>query len=560
FAKSHPSLKKEDLAVQNISDIHLLSNRSFEPDVNGDQKTVNFLSIVAVIIVIIGSINYINLITATSSERSKQSAMRRLLGSSRQNLIGQFLTEAILVNLLAFAFAILLIQLVFPWYEQLTDKQFSKHILTDGLFWSRISMLFIVNIALSGLYPALVLSDVKPVSVLRRSFTQSVSGNLLRKGLVIGQFSVAIVVLIASVVIYRQVSFMRNQELGMNITQTLVLTGPMNAEADSSHIPKVRSFIDQLQSLSMVKSVSVSGAVPGNNIHQMNTTTGIVKYGSNVESGLNYCNYSIDENFVSLMQMQMVAGRNFRKDNPDGEVLLNEESARLLGFKSPAAAIGQNITFGGRGRDHSEVIGVIKDFKQRSVKDAMLPLMHRYSAANDAYYSVKLNTSNMQSTIAAVEKIWKQQYPENSFEYFFLDDLFDQQYKSDIRFGRIIGIFSALTFFITCLGIIGLTAATISKRTKEIGIRKVLGASINSIVTMISGGFVKLVVIAILIASPIAWLLMNEWLKDFNSRISIGWQVFAIAATLSVLIAVITISFQSIRAALTNPVKSLKSE
>lgn len=560
FAKAHPDLKKEDLIVQNIREIHLHSKKSFEPDINGDNRTVNFLVVVAVIIVIIGSINYINLITATSSERSKQSGMRRLLGSSRMALIGQFLTETLLINLLGLGFAVLLIQLVFPMYETLTDKKFPKHILLDNAFWFRILILFVVNAILSGFYPALVLSGVKPVVVLRRTFTQSASGNFLRKGLVVTQFAVAIVVLIASVVVYRQVSFMRDQDLGMNISQTMVLRGPMNAESDSVHLNKVHGFLSQLATLSMVKMVSVSGAVPGNDVHQMNTTTGIVQYGSNLESGLNYCSYNIDENFLPLMQMEIAAGRNFRPGNSNAEVLINEESSRLLGFKNPAAAIGQKITYGGRGQDHSVVVGVIKDYKQRSVKDAMLPMIHRYSKSDDSYYSIKLNTASLGNTISIIEKNWKQHFPDNSFEYFFLDDLFDQQYRADLRFGNIIAIFSGLTFFITCLGILGLTAATITRRTREIGIRKVLGASVPGIVTLISREFLKLVCIAIIIGSPVAWLLMNEWLKDFNTRINIAWWIFAAAGALALTVAIVTISFQAIKAAIANPVDSLKSE
>jgi len=557
---SKARLRHENLVAQNIRDIHLFSNRSFEPDINGDYKTVNFLMIVAVLIVIIGCINYVNLITANASERSRESGMRRLLGSSRSGLIGQFLTETLIINVISFLVALLIIQLVYPFYLSLAAKEFDRHIFRTPSFWKILFGLFVLNALLSGLYPAFILSSVKPAAVIRRSFTASASGNFLRKGLVVGQFTVAIIVLIASAIVYRQVQFMRNQDLGMNASQMLVIKGPVNTESDSLHKLQVEAFKNQLSGLGAVQAITTSGAVPGDNINQLNTTTGIKKYGSNIESGLNYCNYDIDENFVPAMQMNLVAGRNFRSGNPRNEVLVNEEAARLLGFSSAQAAIGGKITYGRRGIPYSEIVGVLKDYKQRSVKDAMLPMIHTYSQSNDGYYGLKVNMTSIQPTIAAIQKIWKKSYPENSFDYFFLDELIDKQYRSDLRFGKIIGIFSALTFFITCLGILGLTTATVSKRTKEIGIRKVLGASVNSIVSLISKDFLKLVCFAIVIGSPIAWLLMNEWLKDYNTRINIGWAVFIAAGMLALIVAMTTISYQAIKAALSNPVNSLKSE
>jgi putative ABC transport system permease protein len=558
FSKAR--LKHENVVAQGIKDIHLLSNRSFEPDINGDIKTVNFLTVVAILIVIIGCINYVNLVTANASGRAKEAGMRKLLGSSRTSLVQQYLAETLIVNILAFAIALVLIEIVYPYYIELTGKDFRQHIFMEPSFWTAFSTLFIVNAMMSGLYPAFVLSSIKPTAVIRRKFTQSTTGTLLRKGLVVGQFTVSIIVLIASVVVYRQVTFMRSQEMGMNPNQQLVLKGPMTTEPDSIHVQRIKSFKNQLQIIGAVSEVATSGAVPGENINQLNTTTGIVKFGSNIESGLNYCNYDIDENFLPSMQIKLAAGRNFRPDNLRNEVLLNEEAARLLGYASPQEAIGGKITYGRRGMPYSTVVGVIMDYKQGSVKDAMLPIIHTYSQTNDSYYSLKINTLNLNQTISGIEKIWKSSFPENSFQYFFLDEMIDRQYKADLRFGQIIGIFSALTLFITCLGILGLTAATISKRTREIGIRKVLGASVNSIVSLISRDFIKLVCIAILIASPVAWLLMNEWLKDYHTRITIGWWIFVAAGSLALAVAIITISFQAIKAAIANPVNSLKAD
>ena len=559
FAKK-AGLKHQALIAQNIKDIHLYSNRGFEPDINGDSKTVRFLTIVAILIVLIGCINYVNLVTANASERAREAGMRRLLGSTKSTLVRQYLVETLMVTVLSFLFALLLVQVIYPYYADLTGKQFETNILNGTPFWSAFLGLFFVVALLSGLYPALFLSSVKPSAVIRRTFTQAVSGNFLRQALVVGQFSVAIVVVIASVVVYRQVQFMRNQQMGMNTSQLFVLKGPISSGSDSVRGQKVGAFRNELLKIQGVELVSSSGAVPGEGISQLNTTTGIVQYGSNIESGYNYANYDIDENFIPGLEMKMVAGRNFRPNNSRQEVIINQEACRLLGFKTAEAAIGSKINYGGRGRDHSIIVGVVGDYKQRSVKESMLPIIHTYSKVNDSHFSVKINTSNLHERIAAIQKIWKSIYPENSFEYFFLDDLIERQYKADLRFGKIISIFSALTLFITCLGILGLTAATIARKTREIGIRKVLGASVQSIVALISGSFVKLVLCAILIASPVAWFLMNEWLQDYNSRINIGLWVFVAAGTLALLVALITISFQAIRAAIANPVNSLKAE
>ena len=552
-------LKNENIVAQNIQDIHLYSNRGFEPDINGDIKTVRFLNIVAILIIIIGCINYVNLVTATASARAKEAGMRKLLGSSKSSLIQQYLTETTIVNLMAFAFALVLIQFVYPFYLDLTGKNFLKNLFLEESFWVDVAGLFISNALLSGIYPALVLSSVKPYAVIRRTFTQG-AGTFLRRGLVVGQFTVAIIVLIASTVVYRQVQFMRNQDMGMNASQLLILKGPVHSESDSIHNQRIRSFRNQLLNLGKIEQISTSGAVPGENINQLNTTTGIVKYGSNIESGYNYANYDIDENFLPGMQIKLLAGRNFRANNPRNEVLINEEACRLLGYASPVAAIGGRITYARRGQQYSEIIGVVADYKQRSVKEAMLPLIHTYSETNDSYYGLKVNTGNIRQTVSSIEQIWKSSFPENAFQYFFLDELIDRQYKSDLQFGKIIAIFSGLTLFITCLGILGLTAATIAKRTREIGIRKVLGASSNSIVSLISIDFIRLVCIAILIASPVAWFLMNEWLKDYNTRINIGLWVFLAAGSLAVFVAMATISYQAIRAANANPVNSLKAE
>ncbi|MBC9909876.1 ABC transporter permease [Chitinophaga varians] len=560
---SKEKLKMDKLRAEPIKDIHLLSHKSFEPEENGDLKTVQFMLVIAVLVLLVGSVNYVNLTTARAVDRTKETGMRKALGSSRMSLVKQFMTETVLINLIAMALALLLIEVLLPAYVQLTGRPITANFFHSTFFWLTAAALFVFSCILSGLYPALVLSAVKPVSVTRRSFTTSSGSILFRRVLVVAQFSAALIVLSASLIVFRQLSYMRHQDLGLSTDQILVLRAPagQGKVIDSIRRQQSAAFLSSVSQLPQVEKVAATDALPGSSLHDLSTTSGVSLLGSNI--GLNYTfyAYAIDENFLPLMKLKLLAGENFRPgvSNAD-KMILSREACRLFGFNTPEEAIGKKLTLSWTSLGYSTIVGVVEDYHQQSLKTAMLPMIHWYRTNGGVFFSAKLNTTNIDQTVAKMQLLWQQQYPDYPFEYHFLDEMFDEQYKADQRFGKIVEIFSAFTLFITCLGILGLTAYNITKRSKEIGIRKVLGASVASIVNLLSQDFVKLAAIAIFIATPLTWYIMSRWLQDYAYRIQIQWWMFAITGLVTVAIALITVSLQSIRAALANPVKALKSE
>ncbi|NLR80968.1 ABC transporter permease [Chitinophaga eiseniae] len=555
-------IKRNLYIAEPIKDIHLHSHKSFEPEENGDIRTVQFMLAVAALILLVGAVNYINLTTARASDRSRETGMRKALGSSRASLIKQFMTETVLINILATGLALIFIQLLLPVYTRLTGQPVTHGFFHAAFFWWMAAALFLLNCLLAGLYPALVLSGVKPVSVTRK--TTTASGNAtFRKVLVVGQFAAALMVLSASGIIFQQLSFMQRQDLGLNTSQILVLRSPHGEGKSIDSIRRLQSqgFISQVKQLSQVERVSTSESLPGVSLHELSTFDNIKRYESGEGNGYNFYCYSIDAGFVPLMNIKLLAGHNFRAGQPNlDELILNKEACRLLGFNSPEDALGKKVTLAFHEQPYSTVVGVVDNYHQQSLKGAILPMMHWYNESRGSFFSVKLQTRDIRQTLAKIESYWETQYPGYPFEYHFLDQMYDQQYKADLQFGTLVRIFSLFTLLITCLGILGLTAYNISRRSKEIGIRKVLGASVTSIVGLLSGDFVKLVAIAVAISAPLTWYIMSRWLQGFAFRTQIQWWLFAISGLLTMTIALTTVGLQSVRAALANPVKSLKSE
>ncbi len=562
-AFSKKRLRKEIVTAEPIKNIHLYSHKTFEPDVNGNIKTVNFLLIISFLVILIGSANYVNLTTARSVEKTKEASLRKVLGSSRVALVKLFFTESFIINILSLLCSLLLVKLSMPVYTSIVGESIGSTVFTTASFWILTASLFILNTLLSGIYPAFVLSSVKAAVVTSRNFTGSLKGTLLRRVLVVGQFTVALIVLSAAVIIYQQLYFVQHQNLGMNIDQVLVVRGP-HVDGSDPKFKNVGSFKNELLQVPGVQQVSLTACLPGMGLNSLNTNTDVRRYEQTAYSGYNYYLYGIDANFVPMMGMQLVAGENFSstpKSN-NKKLLINEEAARILGFVSPAAAVGQKIRIGGEsGPDNYHIVaGVIKNYHQQSLKEAQLPMIHWFEEDGTNYYALKVHTTDMQKTLAAIEKQWQSSFSGHVFDYFFMDEMFNQQYKGDVQFGKIVNLFSIFTLFITCLGLLGLTAYNVSKRTKEIGIRKVLGASAAGIVSLLSKDFLKLVIIAVIIAVPLCWFAMTKWLQNFAYRIDISAWVFVITGLATILIAFIAISLQSVKAALLNPVNSLRAD
>ncbi len=541
--------------LQPITDIHLDSDFMGEFKANGNRQSVYFLTVVAVLILIIAWINYINLSTAKSIERAREVGVRKVMGGFKRQLIQQFLTESLFLNLVAIVMAVTGTFLLMPWFGSLTGRELGNELFLQPLFWLTLIILIVAGAMLSGIYPAFILSSFRPSEVLKGKFRNSDKGVWLRKSMVVTQFIASITLLVGTFTVNRQINFMRGQSLGVNIDQTLVINGPM--VTDSTQRQKYQIFKNEVFRNAEVMSVTAASSVPGAQPDW--NAGGIRRLSQRPDESNQYRVIEMDGSFVTGFGLSVVAGRSFSDDLPSEEknVMLNESGARLMGFVKPEDAINDRINFWG---DTLKIVGVIKDYHQESLKKAFEPLVFRYSKAPNGYYSVRFNTSQVKESISKFESIWKEVFPGNPFNYFFLDDHYDMQYRADKQFGNIFGLFSMLAIFIACLGLFGLSSLMALQRTKEIGIRKVLGASVSGLLGLISKDFIILIGVAIMLSVPVAALIMDSWLQAFANRIPLTWWLFALPGVMVTGVALITISFQTLKAAMANPVKSLRSE
>ena len=562
------NLNNISLTLQPLRDIHLYSNLSQEISTGGNGKMVWYLGVVAALILIIAYINYVNLSTAKVIERAKEVGIRKVLGSQRLQLILQFLFESLLLNLFSIGIAIFIVLIAMPWFSTICGVQMSFTLWKDIYFDLAFAGLLLSAILLSALYPALILSNYKPVQILKGKFMNNTQGLSLRKTLVVFQFVATIFFMIGTLVVYRQVNFMKDANKGMNMKQTLVVVAPQNVrptDADNlSYMAKDSVFQTELSRLPQIESVTSSSSIPGENIGWVMGYTHRSPDGG--EKNLRLSTQEIGAKYLHQFNVQVVAGQAFSAHpwaakNPP--MMLNEAAVTSLGFKNPEDAIGKLVeTKNGRGRIfENEVVGVIKNFHQVSLKDDYTPIVFRPGDPNStSHYELKVNTGNLPGAIAQVEKTFKSVYPESAFQYFFLDEFFDQQYKAEQHFGQVFTLFSGFAIFVACLGLFGLTLITITQRIKEIGIRKVLGASVPNILLLLSKDFMKLILVANLIALPLAYWGCHQWLQNYTFRIHFSLLFLVIPMITVFLIALATISFQAIKAALANPVKSLRSE
>ncbi|HEY9487198.1 MAG TPA: ABC transporter permease, partial [Chryseosolibacter sp.] len=541
--------------LQPLTDIHLDSDFMFEFKRNGDRQSAYFLSIVAILILIIAWINYINLSTAKSIERAREVGVRKVMGSDRTQLVQQFLFEAILFNTIAVAIAIVLVVLLTPSFSELTGRDLGYVLLSESMFWAWMAVLIIGGALLSGLYPAFVLSGFRPVEVLKGRFKNTAKGVLFRKGMVVIQFVASITLIVGTFTVYRQLRFMQDQKLGVDINQTLVLQAPN--VVDSTYAQKFQVFKQQIMQYPEVLSVTAASSVPG---RQPEWNAGGIRRLSQREDEANqYRVIMMDHDFIKTFGLEVLKGRPFSGElsNEYQNVMINESAARLMGFSKIEDAINDEIFFWG---DTFRIIGVLKNYHQESLKKAYEPLVFRYNDAPGGYYSIKFNTSNVRESIVKFEDHWKALFPGNPFIHFFLDDHYNEQYQADQQFGKVFGVFSILAIFIACLGLFGLSSLTAIQRTKEIGVRKVLGATIQSILALMSRDYLMLLSVSIVLAIPIAWWIMRSWLQEFAYRIPLAWWIFVVPSLTVVLIALITVSVHTFRAARTNPATSLRYE
>jgi len=537
-----------------LKKIHLYSNREAELGMNGNIEFIYMFSAIALFILLIACVNFMNLSTARSANRAREVGVRKVLGSPRKYLIAQFLTESIIVTLIGAIIAFFAAWALLPLFNQMSGKDLT--ITAQTMVWIVPLMIGLVLIigALAGSYPALFLSGFQPIEVLKGKLASGFKGGMLRNFLVVFQFSISIFLIIGTLVIYNQLKYIQSKDLGYNRNQVFTVWN-VNVLGNNA-----KAFKQEVKQLTGVQNVTMTGALPTSGY--WNSSVIFKGPVADQKNSVTSETWVVDEDYIATLGMKMQSGRNFSKEmlTDSTAILINETAEKMLGFKNP---INQLVYYP---QDNKalvlkpyHIIGVVKDFNFQSLRSNVTPLI-LFMGNDEGGISIRANAANIPALLNQIKSKWSGFSPNQQFMYTFMDQDFDAIYRTEQRTGIIFVSFSSLAIIIACLGLFGLAAYAAEQRTKEIGIRKVLGASMSTIVQMLSKDFIKLVVIAIIIASPLAWWAMNKWLQDFAYRIHIQWWVVAIAGSGAILIAFVTISFQSIKAALTNPVKSLRSE
>jgi putative ABC transport system permease protein len=562
FKKNEPE-NNNFFYSQAITGIHLTSNLKWELRPNSDKVYIYIFGTVALFILLIACINYVNLTTARSTLRAREIGIRKVSGAIKKSLIAQFLAESVLITLIAAAIAILMAQLFLPAINTITGKNLS--LVSEGNYILLAVLVFAILIGLiAGFYPALYLSSFEPIKVLKGERFSGLRKFSLRKVLVVTQFTISIALIIGAIIVIKQINFIQNAKLGLNNDHVLMI----NDIGYLSWAERQKLKNDLLQVPGVKKVAATDGIVGG-----QNWTNGLRLKGSQNGQLVNFL--SIDYDYLDALKIELKEGRNFSPqflsdtmnngtpgttERQAGSIILNETALKDLGVPSPA--IGQQIVWGEEEDTtwNLQVVGVVKDFHFTSMKNEIKPFAFTIDNDRQWYLTVKLDGVNMNTSIEKIKNVWDQNVKARPFQYFFLDETYAKLYQSEMNFKKIFFYITFIAIFIACLGLFGLSSFITEQRTREIGIRKVMGASVPGIVGMLSKDFIKLVLIAALIAFPAAWWAMNKWLQDFVYRVNIGWWIFFVAALAAVCIALFTVSFQAIKAAVSNPVKSLRTE
>ncbi|TDE18558.1 ABC transporter permease [Dyadobacter psychrotolerans] len=540
-------------ALMPVTDIHLRSDRTAELGNNSNVQYVYIFSLVAVFLLAIACVNFMNLATARSSNRAREVGVRKALGSERSSLVNQFLTEAVMLSFLALALAIILAILALPLFNNLAGKEIAFPY-QNGLFWAASVVTGIVVGIMAGSYPAFFLSAFQPLKVLKGAVQLEGKGGYLRNSLVVFQFMISVMLIIGTGVIYKQLNYIQTKKLGFNKEQVLIVKNAYALNRQS------QAFKEEVSQLPNVETSTITSFLP---TPSTRSDYGFFPEGQlQQDKSVSMQKWDVDYDYVKTLNLEMKAGRAFQKDflSDSSGILINETAAKILGFADP---VGKRIFImpdeKTRERITFTILGVVKNFHFASLRQN-IGALSMVLKPSKGLVVVRLKGGDYTKTIGQIEGLWKTMAPGQPFNYQFMDQDFDSQYRSEQRVGQIFITFAVISIIIGCLGLFGLSAYTAERRTKEIGVRKVLGASVGSIVGLLSKDFIKLVLLAIIFGSPIAWYAMNTWLQDFAYHVEISWWMFVSAGILAIVIALLTISFQSIKAALMNPVKSLRSE
>lgn len=537
-----------------VKDIHLKSDRFPELSATGNIQYVYIFSAVAIFILVLACINFMNLSTARSANRAREVGIRKVLGTNRASLIKQFLSESIFLVIISTIIALGITALVLPLFNDIAAKSIEySSIFTGNMLPVLILLPFIVG-GLAGVYPAFFLSSFKPVAVLKGNLSGASKKSVLRNGLVVFQFATSIILMVGTLVVFKQLNYIQNKQLGFNKDQILLVSGVNELRENKN------PFKNEVMSLSGVKNGTISSFLPVS-FSSRSDRTYSTEATMTTSNSFNMQSWGVDYDYIETLGMEIVKGRNFSRDfgSDSLSIIINETTAKMMGTGDP---IGKKLyinTDQGSPLTPLTVVGVVKDFHYESMRQGIAPMVMTLSF-NGWIACFKVNTTDIQSLVKQVEQKWKSIAPNLPFSYQFMDDAFDNMYRTEQRIGKIALSFAVIAILIACLGLFGLATYMAERRVKEIGIRKVLGATVLNITSMLSTDFLKLVLVAALIAFPVAWFAMNSWLEDFAYRINISVWIFIIAGVMSIIIALATVSFQAIKAALRNPVKSLRTE
>ncbi len=546
-----------NIHLQPLADIHLHSGDIISAiSDQGDIQNIYIFGFIAFSIIILACVNFTNLATAQASKRSREIGVRKVLGSPRSQLIRQFLAEAILYTLIAAGFAIFLVALILPFFNSLSGKTILFRSIFNNGVWAILLGVTVFTAFLAGIYPAFYLTAFKPVDILKGAGIKTKTG-FMRNGLVVFQFVIAIVMVISTFIVFMQLRYTQQRDLGYDKENILVINNTEKLDEGAESFRQEIAALPQVKDATSSTSIFTKGSFGDFYVPQTTETD------HPVAKDISLGSYLIDDHFIPTLNLKIKQGRGFdARFNDSLSVVLNEAAAQQIGWKNP---IGQKIRYPGGNMEYYTVIGIVKDFNLESLHQSILPfaLFSKKSKSYDtgtSLITLKYQSKDPKRLIQTIQNKWKDYQQDVPFEYSFLDEDLNAAYRSDRQLASLFGIFTALSIFVACLGLFGLVAFTAQQRTKEIGIRKVLGANVAGIVKLLSLDFLRLVILALIVASPIAWIAMNHWLQDFAYRIDIPWWVFVTAGIAALGIALITVSFQAIKAAVQNPVQSLRTE
>ena len=538
------------LFAQPLRDIHLSNDFTYDIAPSGNRSYIYIFSFVALFLLVIASINYINLATARSIRRAKEVGLRKVIGANKWQLVRQFTGESLFITLIATLLALVAVELLLPAFNQLTDKAFFYTYFADARVLLVLAAIVVFVGLGAGSYPAFYLARFQPADVLKSNANPKGGSALLRKTLVVTQFTIYMVLIIATLVVLSQMHFLKNTHLGFTKEQVLVVDIPSGDTALVNRLPSVKA---ELLAYPGVTKIAACSNIPGTQVGRALFYS--EHQGERTERAMNLI--QVDYDFLDLMKIPLADGRNFSSEQPTDKAkfIVNEAAEKYIGWDK---AVGQKLSLDSP--EFTEVIGVVKDFHFASLHNKIEPITLVLNPKTNGFLLLRVEPQNLPATLDFIKTKWQAFDPKHPMEYFFLDQKFDEQYRSEEKMLTVFGYFAGLTIFIACLGLFGLAAFTAEQRTKEIGIRKVLGSSVSGIILLLSRDFALLVLIAILVASPIAWWGMQHWLEDFAYRTPIGWWIFAVAGISALVIAMLTVSYQATKAALRNPVKALRSE